>query len=177
MDRDGTICVLREYLRDPDGMELLEGAAEAISLFNRLGLMTIVVSNQSGIGRGYFTEEVLDAVHERMGRLLEEGDARLDVIYYCVHHPDEKCDCRKPRPGLLHRAEEEFGVDLSRSYMIGDRIADVQTGKVVGAKGILVLTGYGTGELALREKWEVMPDHIVDNLLGAAEWIEKDIES
>lgn len=175
LDRDGTVCVLVEYLSDPEGMELIPGSAEAIRILNRLGLKVVLVTNQSGLARGYFTEEVLDAIHERMARLLEDEGARIDAIYYCCHHPDDGCSCRKPEPGLLRKAAEEMALDLEGSYMVGDMIKDVKAGKSAGAKGILVLSGYGSGELTLRERWDVMPDHIADNLLGAAEWIEKDM--
>ena len=175
LDRDGTICVLKEYLSDPDGMELLPGAAKAIKWFNEHNLVVAVITNQSALARGYFTEDVLGAIHERMNRLLEDEGAKLDAIYYCPHHPDDKCGCRKPEPGLLHNAAKELDIDLSRSFMVGDRMLDVECGKAAGCKGILVLTGYGEGELALREKWDTIPDHITDNLFGAAEWIIKEL--
>jgi len=176
LDRDGTIIVLVEYLSDPDKTELLPEAAEAIKMFNEAGLKVIVITNQSALARGYFTEEVLDAIHERMERLLDEQGARIDAIYYCPHHPDEKCDCRKPRPGLLKIVAKENGIDLGRSFMVGDRMIDVECGKAAGCKGIMVLTGYGAGELALRESWELMPDHITNDLFGAAEWIIKEMD-
>jgi D-glycero-D-manno-heptose 1,7-bisphosphate phosphatase len=176
LDRDGTIIVLVEYLSDPEKTELLPEAAEAVRMFNEAGLKVIVVTNQSALARGYFTEDVLDAIHERMERLLEEQGARIDALYYCPHHPDEDCDCRKPRPGLLQMAAREKGIDLARSFMVGDRMIDVECGKAAGCKGIMVLTGYGAGELALRESWETMPDHITNDLLGAAEWIIKEME-
>lgn len=173
LDRDGTICVLVEYLDDPKELVLIPGAAEAIRSFNEQGLLAIMVTNQSALARGYFTEEVLDAVHEQLSRLLEKEHAHLDAIYYCPHHPDDKCSCRKPEPGLIFKATTELGIDANRSFMVGDRIADVKSGQSAGCKGILVLTGYGSGELALREKWDAQPDHIADNLFGASEWIMK----
>jgi D-glycero-D-manno-heptose 1,7-bisphosphate phosphatase len=175
LDRDGTIVVLVDYLDDPDELVLIPGAAEAIRSFNEQGLKVVMITNQSALARGYFTEEVLDAVHEQLSRLLDKEHARIDAIYYCPHHPDDKCSCRKPEPGLILKATAEMGIDPSRSFMVGDKIADVKAGQSSGCKGILVLTGYGSGELALREKWDAQPDHIADNLLGASEWILKQL--
>jgi len=175
LDRDGTICVLVHYMDDPDQVELIAGSAQAIKMFNDLGLKVFVITNQSALARGFFTEQVLDAIHERMNRVIEKEGAHIDAIYFCPHHPDDKCGCRKPAPGLVLRSAEENGIDLKRSYMIGDKMDDVEAGKAAGCKGILVLTGYGSGELALRDKWHIVPDHIADNLLGAAEWIEKQL--
>jgi len=176
LDRDGTICVLVEYMDDPDQVELLPEAAEAIRTFNKLGMLVVMITNQSALARGYFTEDVLGAIHERLNRILEKEGAHIDAIYYCPHHPDDKCKCRKPEPGLLIKAAEELGIDLKRSFMVGDKVDDAAAGKAAGCKGILVLTGYGLGELALRDQWKVVPDHIADDLLGAAEWIEKQLK-
>jgi len=173
LDRDGTICVLVEYMDDPDQVQLIPGAGEAIKRLNELGFLVVMITNQSALARGYFTEEVLDAIHERLARVLEKEGARIDAIYFCPHHPDDKCSCRKPQPGLVLTASKELKIDLGRSFMVGDKIDDVKAGKKAGCKGILVLTGYGAGELALREKWDSQPDHIADNLQGAEEWIEK----
>jgi D-glycero-D-manno-heptose 1,7-bisphosphate phosphatase len=176
LDRDGTICVLVDYMDDPAQVELIPGSAKAIKLFNELGLKVIVITNQSALARGFFTEQVLDAIHERMNRTLEKEGAHIDAIYFCPHHPDDKCGCRKPAPGLVIRSAKDNGIDLEHSFMVGDKMDDVEAGKASGCKGILVLTGYGSGELALRDKWHAVPDHIADNLLGAAEWIEKQVK-
>lgn len=173
LDRDGTICVLVEYMDDPDQVQLLPGAGEAIKRFKELGFLVVMITNQSALARGYFTEEVLDAIHERLARELDREGAKIDAIYFCPHHPDDKCQCRKPKPGLILNAAKELNIDLSSSFMVGDKLDDVKAGKSAGTMGILLLTGYGAGELALREKWDAQPDHIADNLLGAEEWIEK----
>lgn len=173
LDRDGTICVLVEYMDDPDQVQLIPGASEAIKRLNEQGFLVVMITNQSALARGYFTEEVLDAIHERLARVLEKEGAHIDATYFCPHHPDDKCACRKPRPGLVLNAAKELGIDLGRSFMVGDKLDDVKAGKTAGCKGIMVLTGYGAGELALRDKWDAQPDHIADNLLGAVEWIEK----
>jgi D-glycero-D-manno-heptose 1,7-bisphosphate phosphatase len=137
------------------------------------------VTNQSGIARGLFDEPLLQLVHQKLAALLSQEAARLDGIYACVHHPDvgeppwrADCDCRKPRPGLLLRAAAEHGVDLSRSYMVGDTALDIEAARRVGATGVLVLTGYGKGELIFRMKQRgLAPAHVAPDLLDAVEWI------
>ena len=169
LDRDGTIIQERGYLSDPEGVELISGSARAIRLLNHLGLLTVVVSNQSGVARGYFSVSVVEEINTRMQSLLEEGDASLDGIYYCPHHPDDGCACRKPEPGMLLRAAEELEIGLPRSYMAGDMHSDVETIQRVGGKGILVLTGYGGEAL---ETWQgAQPDFVAQDLLEASYWI------
>ncbi|MEJ6951183.1 D-glycero-alpha-D-manno-heptose-1,7-bisphosphate 7-phosphatase [Natronospora cellulosivora (SeqCode)] len=184
MDRDGTVSKEIGYVNHPARYELLPRTAAAIKKLNRAGIKAILTTNQAGVARGYFKEEMILRVHEKLEKLLEEKEAYLDAIYYCPHHPDlgegkyrQDCDCRKPKPGLLNRGKEEFDLDLSRSYMIGDKISDVEVGQKVGAKGILVLTGYGLGALEYeREEWNVEPDYIAKDLLDAVKWILADIE-
>jgi len=143
LDRDGTINVEKEYLSDPEGVELLGNAAEGIRRLRDSGLKVVVVTNQSGIARGYFDEVTLKSIHERLLSLLEAEGARLDGIYVCRHHPDERCPCRKPETGLLQQAAEEFRADLSQAFVIGDKAADIECGRRVGATTLLVRTGYG----------------------------------
>ena len=138
LDRDGLICRDVHYLRHPDQFELLPGAAEGIRRLNGLGVRVIVVTNQSGIARGYFTEEDLRRIHQRMEEELGRRGARLDAIYYCPHHPDEGCPCRKPRTGMLERAARDFNLDLKRCFMIGDRRLDLEAGRRAGCTFILV---------------------------------------
>ncbi len=137
-----------------------------------------MVTNQSGIAKGYFSEDVLQAVNAEMVRQLGESGARLDGLYVCTHHPNEgvppyraRCDCRKPRPGLLHRAAAELGLALEASVVIGDKMSDVTTARAVGSAGVLVLTGYGRGEWEHRRHlWSDKPDHVAEDLLDAVEW-------
>jgi len=152
LDRDGTLNEEAGYLNHVDRLKLIDGAAEAVRLLNRHGLKTVVVSNQAGVARGYFPEELLPRLHDRLRALLKEQGAELDAIYYCPHHPDvgeppyrQDCDCRKPGLGMIRRAEKELSVDARRSYMVGDKISDVEFGKKAGCKSILLLTGYGKG--------------------------------
>jgi D-glycero-D-manno-heptose 1,7-bisphosphate phosphatase len=143
LDRDGTLIEERGYAATPDQVALLPGAAQAVARLNRAGVAAIVITNQSGIGRGYFTQTAVDAQHQRLRELLAAGGARLDAVYVCPHHPDHGCDCRKPRTGMLERAAEELDIDLGRSWVIGDRSADVECGRQGAAGGLLVRTGYG----------------------------------
>ena len=185
LDRDGTINEEGGYINHVDRLKLIDGAAEAVALLGRHGLKTIVVTNQAGVARGYYPAEHLPKLHDRLRELLKEGGAELDAIYYCPHHPDigeppfrKDCDCRKPRLGMIRSAEREHGVDATRSYMVGDKISDVEFGRKAGCKSILVLTGYGKGELEYhRDKLSGEPDYIADDLLDAAKWIVRDLEA
>ena len=142
-------------------------------------MAVVVVTNQAGIARGYFSADVLRATHEALVAQLKDAGAHLDGIYVCPHHPSEGvapyravCDCRKPRPGLLQRAARELDLDLAASVMVGDRISDVAVGQAVGAAGVLVLTGYGRGEWEhQRQEWTVKPDHVAEDLLDAVTWV------
>jgi D-glycero-D-manno-heptose 1,7-bisphosphate phosphatase len=150
LDRDGTLNVEISFLRTPDELDMIPGAARAVKRLNDLGLVTCVISNQSGIARGYLTEADLEPIHDRLACELAREGAHLDRIYYCPHHPTEgiepynvECDCRKPRTGMLRKAILEFDLDPGISYVVGDRVADVQAGLAIGAMTFLVLTGYG----------------------------------
>ena len=152
-DRDGTINTEVDFLSDPDELELIPGAADVIHEANTLGLKVFVITNQSGIARGKLTEQDLTAVHKRLEHLLAQKKAHIDSIYYCPHHPDSgkppyntACDCRKPGTGMLKKAVEEFHVDLSKSFVVGDRCVDMKAGENAGCSSILVLTGYGSTE-------------------------------
>lgn len=143
LDRDGTLNVEVDYLANPDELELLPGAVESIRRAHELGWAVAVVTNQSGLARGYFDQEDLDAVHARLNKLIEEGGEKLDGIYICPHSPSDNCDCRKPKPGLLIQAAEELHGNLSLSVMVGDKIADLTAGANAGTHVVLVRTGYG----------------------------------
>ena len=178
MDRDGTLAHEVGYVNHVSRFRLFPWAVDAVRLLNRGGLLAVVVTNQAGIARGYFSEEVLTAVNEALVAQLRGAGARLDGIFVCLHHPNEgappyraHCECRKPRPGLLRRAAAELNLDLARSTMIGDKPSDLVPGREVGAATVLVLTGYGRGEWEYRRNhFEVKPDHVADDLLDAVEW-------
>lgn len=179
MDRDGTVCEEVGYVNHLDRLRLLPRSAEAIRLANEAGFQTVVLTNQAGVARGYFREALVDQVHDRLRELLAAGGARLDGVYFCPHHPTvgpdayrKACVCRKPKPGMLFRARDEMGIDLSRSYMIGDSVRDIEAAQNGGAIPVLVLTGYGRGEWEHQpERWSVRPDHVAEDLLDAVRWI------
>jgi len=146
-------------------------AAQAIRQLNLAKLPVIVITNQSGIARGYFPESLVHMVHELMTDQLAAAGARADAVYYCPHKGDDACDCRKPKPGMLERAAREHGLDLRRSFVVGDRYGDVELAHRVAARAILVRTGYGEGEVQWHSaKWPAPPDFIADNLVEAANW-------
>lgn len=168
IDRDGTLNVDKHYLSDPAQLELIPGAAEAVRRLNQAGLGVCVLTNQSGIARGYFDMARLEAIHRRMAELLAAEGAHVDGVYLCPHGPDDDCDCRKPLPGMVERAVAEHGFDPSRAFMIGDKKADVELGRGVGATAILVRTGYGRQA----EAAGTAADHVADDLLAAVRYIE-----
>jgi len=172
LDRDGTICEEVGYLNHISRLRILPRAAEAIRRLNEALIPVIVVTNQSGVGRGYFPESLVEAVHALMTQQLAAEGAHLDAIYYCPHPASAACGCRKPRTGMLDRAAREHGLDLSQSVVIGDREVDLRLGSRAGARSILVRTGYGEGEyLWNAAKWPVQPDFVAADLADAVHWI------
>jgi D-glycero-D-manno-heptose 1,7-bisphosphate phosphatase len=178
-DRDGTLNEEVGYVNHLERFVLLPRAGKAIRLLNEHGIKAVVITNQSGVARGYFPESLIHQVHRKMQNLLGEGGAHLDGIYYCPHHPDAgvppyrmKCRCRKPATGLVEEAVKDLDIDCSRSFVVGDRGVDIEFAHRVGAKGILVLTGYGKGEWEyLRDQWKVKPDYVASDLYEAVQWI------
>lgn len=171
LDRDGTINIEKNYLYQPTDWEWIEGSVEAITGFNRLGYLVIVISNQSGVARGLYRCEDVDRLHAYVSRELEAAGAKIDDYYYCPHHPDygeiRNCDCRKPGPGLLVQAQAKHQIDLQKSFLIGDKASDIMAGYKAGVTPILVTTGYGLGEIGqLKEKTLV-----VQNLFQAYQLI------
>ncbi len=143
LDRDGTIIVDKHYLADPAGVELERGAVRGLARMRALGLLLICVTNQSGVAKGLFDRARVDAVNARVDALLACEGVTIDGWYVCPHGSDSGCDCRKPAPGLALAAAREFGLDLSRAFVIGDKLSDVELARAVGARGILVETGKG----------------------------------
>lgn len=179
IDRDGTLTEEVGYVNHPKRLRLLPRAAQAIRALNAAGVAAVVVTNQAGVARGYFSEEVLHAVNAELVAQLKQAGAHLDGIYVCPHHPTEgqppyrmDCDCRKPKPGLLLRAAAELGLDLGACAVVGDRPSDLVAAGAVGARSVFVLTGYGLGEWEYRRAhFAVMPHHVASDLLDAVEWI------
>jgi D-glycero-D-manno-heptose 1,7-bisphosphate phosphatase len=185
LDRDGVIIREEGYISDPRRLQLLPGSGDAIRLFNRSAITTVVITNQSGVARGFFSEGAIAEMNRAMTERLEEQGACLDGIYYCPHHPEgiiesfrKVCDCRKPATGLLTRAARDHGIELSRSYLVGDKRSDMECACRAGVKGILVLTGYGAEEYRLMSPAPAAkPVFVGDDLLDAARWIIHDIRS
>jgi D-glycero-D-manno-heptose 1,7-bisphosphate phosphatase len=179
LDRDGTINEQMGYINHISRFHLLDGAAKAIRSLNEADIPVVVVTNQSGLARGYFPVELLEQVHLKMNELLIEEGARIDGLFVCPHHRQAKreefrknCNCRKPKTGLLEQAALEMNIDLDRSFMVGDRFSDIRCGASAGTKTILVLTGYGRGDLKyIKAEEKVQPDFIAENLSGAVSWI------
>ena len=174
LDRDGTINEEVDFVRTPAELVLIPGAAAAVRRLNEAGLVSCVISNQSGVARGFYTEAELVGIHAKLERDLAEAGGRIDRIYYCPHHPtkglppyDVVCECRKPAPGMLLTGAREFDVDLSRSFVVGDRDVDIQVGKAVGAYAILVLTGYGRRTREEIAGTDIVPDFVASDLADA----------
>jgi len=179
IDRDGTLSEEVGYINHMTRFRLLPFAVDAVRLVNQSGYLAVLVTNQAGVARGYFPEPLVEEVHRHVHHRMAEGGARLDGIFYCPHHPSagvppyrQNCACRKPKPGLLLQAEKALGIDLPRSWVVGDRYPDMQVAWAVGARGAMVRTGYGEGELAHNApRWPQAPDLVAENLLSAVERI------
>lgn len=172
LDRDGTLNVDTGYVKSPDDFTVLPGVGAALARLKQAGARLVVVTNQSGLGRGYFTSKDLEAIHNKLRLVLAEDGVTLDGLYFCPHHPDDRCNCRKPARGMIDRALAELQVDLSRAYVIGDSIRDVELAKQVGAHSLLVMTGpSGAKALADLTARGLSPDHVADSLSRAVEWI------
>ena len=177
LDRDGTIIEEVGYLDRIERVAFYPWTIDAVRALNRAGLHVVMVTNQSGVARGFFSEATVEEVHRHMASMLEAGGARIDAYYYCPHHPDgkvqayaQRCECRKPGRGLVDRAQRELGIDPARSFVVGDRWLDVALARTVGAQGVLVRTGYGRSEEA-RPTEGLVADAVADNLIEAVGWI------
>src|SRR5262245_31050194 len=170
LDRDGTLIVEKHYLSDPDAVELIQGAGVALRRLRDLGLGLVVVTNQSGVARGLFSRERLAEIHSRLEVLLAAEGVRLQGIYFCPHHPDVGCGCRKPRTALLERAARELHFEPRRAFVVGDLASDVELGRAVGATTVLVRTGHGAREALAGGS---RPNHVAGDLVEAAALIER----
>jgi len=168
LDRDGTLIEEVNFLSRLEDVRLFPFSAEAIKLLNDNGFLVILITNQSGIARGFFNEKNLHKIHAKLKAELIESNAKFDAVYFCPHHADDNCTCRKPKTGMIEQAQKDFSIDLENSWMIGDKAIDVQTGFNAGTKTALVLTGYGGEEI---EKMKIKPDLIGENLLEAVKLI------
>jgi len=172
LDRDGTIAEEVGYLDHLSRFRMFPFVGQAIRQFNGAKLPVVVITNQSGVARGYFPESLITAVHELMTTQLAKEGAHVDALYYCPHKEADACACRKPRPGMLESAAREHGLDLRRSFVVGDRYGDIELAHGVGARAILVRTGYGGGQMQRDSaNWPAQPDFVAENLAEAADWI------
>lgn len=168
VDRDDTMNRDVGYCSRTEDFELLPTVGMGIRLLNQTGFKVVVITNQSGIARGYFTEEMLEKIHQKMADELAEYGAHVDAIYYCPHHPDENCDCRKPKPKLAYQAIEDLHIDPQQSYVIGDRLMDVELARTIGCKSIMIPSEFGRDEL---RNCDVFPDYVASDFEAAARWI------
>lgn len=171
LDRDGTVSEEVGYMYDESLYKVFPWTGEAIRRVNLNGMKVILATNQSGIQRGYFTESTMHSVHDRLREEIAKAQAKLDSVYFCPHRPDTGCECRKPQPGMLFQAQRDLGLDLARSYMVGDRYLDVRTGKAAGAMAVLVLTGDGIKEYEQHKNAEIQPDFVAKDLAEAVDFI------
>ncbi len=178
LDRDGTINEDTGYVSGPDELMIYPWTAEAIRLINDAGAKAIIITNQSGVARGFYSEETLAEIHARLKDELAREGAFLDGIYYCPHHPRvgdrryrTRCECRKPATALLDQAAADHKIDVDRSWVIGDKASDIRMAAEAGARAALVLTGYGSETIARRDLWPCAPEIVSENLLLAVRLI------
>ena len=171
LDRDGTINVEVNYLRDVAGFSMLPCVPAAIKRLKDQGWLIVVVTNQSGIARGYYTADDVAAIHARMQAELSEAQAQVDAIYFCPHQPEDNCLCRKPLPGLFQQAAREMSINLSESILVGDKLTDLLPARQLGCRSILVLTGHGADQVRMIHPGDYMPDHVASVLQQAVDWI------
>jgi D,D-heptose 1,7-bisphosphate phosphatase len=182
LDRDGVINEEVGYLDNLDKLKIIPGAYEAIKLINKSGMKAVVITNQAGVAKGLFTEDFVRETNYHLQKILREQEAYINNFYYCPHHPTEGeepyrriCDCRKPAPGMLVQAARDLNIDLTKSYLVGDRFNDMEAATKAGVKGILVKTGYASELLQDdgpdKAKPENKPDFIAADILDAVRWI------
>lgn len=175
IDRDGVInkdpggWTKHSYVTETHELQILPGALKALALLNRNGVRVVIVSNQAGVSKGYFTKEKLAAVNEKMLAEIGKAGGRIEEVCYCIHRDEDKCECRKPKPGMLERSLKKYGISPRETFIIGDSHVDVLAGKALGMRTIFVLSGK-TSEEEMR-KLKVKPDYIFPGLLQAVEWI------
>jgi len=181
LDRDGTVNAEVHYLSSPDKLQLIPRTISAIRELNDLGVRVFIITNQSGVARGIFPESAVSVVHEALRDMLKEENAVVDDFFYCPHLPgvadaryNRDCECRKPKPGMLHQAREKYAIDLHRSYVIGDRCIDVAAGKAAGTGTVMVSTGYGAKEI---DECRSSPDFFAVDLYDGVQYVKQKILS
>ncbi|KAA0257765.1 HAD family hydrolase [Deferribacter autotrophicus] len=183
IDRDGTINKEAGYINHPDNFEVYPFVSHAVRLLNVNDILAVVVTNQAGIARGYYPIGTMHLLHEKMESILNENGAKIDALYYCPHHPSSKikeyaldCNCRKPKTGMIDKALQELPIDEKNMYVVGDKLSDMEFGWNAGCKTIMVMTGYGKGELVKLKNYEKKPDFICENLLDAVLFVLEDLK-
>ncbi|MBU2600379.1 HAD family hydrolase [bacterium] len=178
LDRDGTLNYDYGYIKSPQELKLLPQVELSLKLLKKYNFKIIIVSNQSGVARGYLNISQANLINQCLKEELFKLNISIDGTYLCPHYLEGKvkkykidCSCRKPKPGMLYQAKEKYNLDLKQCFLIGDKISDIGAGFNAGCKTVLVLTGYGSEELKKREEWTYQPDYIADNLYLAATWI------
>lgn len=167
LDRDGVINKEIQFVAKPEDFHMLPNAVEALRLLMKTEYKIIIITNQSGMGYGYYSESDYAKVTKKMLGIFEENNVAVDAIYYCPHRYEENCDCRKPKTGMLEKAKREFDIDYKRSWLVGDKTSDIKTGENIGARTILVRTGAGGRD----GRYDLKPTHIADDLLAAVKII------
>lgn len=178
LDRDGTLIEDVNYLKRVEDIKLIDGTFEAIRKLNQRNIPAILISNQSGVARGYFDEDNVRLINDNLNLMLQKQGIKLDGFYYCPHHPkgtvegySMDCNCRKPKPGMIQAAMSDFkGIDIKKSFMIGDKVCDIELARNAGCRGILLKTGYGKGILDNKDDSFVEPDYIAEDILDAVNW-------
>lgn len=175
LDRDGTLIKERNYLNKIRDISFFVSTLPALKLLQSAGFKLIITSNQSGVARGYLTEKKLKAINLRIEKKLKSEGIEITATYYCPHLPEDNCDCRKPKTKMIFDAQKKYKLDLSKSYVIGDKLTDIKFGQNAGVKTILLLTGYGRKEWRIKSEADgsIKPDFVARNILDAANWIVK----
>jgi len=177
VDRDGTLIQDKNFISKVEDVEFVPGSIKAVKIFKEMGYKVVIVSNQSGVGRGILTEKIVDKINEFILNQLKKESLDIDGVYYCPHSPEENCECRKPNLEMVNQASSKLNLNLKNSWAVGDKLSDVMLGKNMGGKGGLVLTGYGKKELEkIKGCSDVKPDFVAENLLEAALWIRKNYQ-
>jgi len=178
LDRDGTLIHDVGYLSRLEDVQWFPDAIDAVRLLNRAGFLVCITTNQGGIGLGFYSADLVQRVHAKMSAAVESSGGRLDGLFYCPHHPQAvhpelriECDCRKPKPGMIHQATAQFEIDLSKSFVVGDKAADLGLANNAGARGILVKTGYGPGEVQRHAGQVPGAAFVAETVFEAAAWI------
>jgi histidinol-phosphate phosphatase family protein len=175
VDRDGVInkdpggWTRHSYVTDWNEFRFLPGALEALKILNENGVRVIVISNQAGVSKGFFTKETLDEINKRMLKEIRRNGGGIEAVYYCIHRQEDNCECRKPRTGLIRNAIRKYGITAASAYFIGDSHVDVVAGKEAGLKTIFVLSGKTAQDEMM--KWEKKPDYVFEDLLAAVRWL------